>query len=173
AAPARPAPDPAALAEALASAILSGRRPRAGETVSGIWPLPGEPDLRPALHALAAAGARIALPVTPRRGEPLSFRLWRPGEPLRDGPFGTKEPVAGAPVAPDWLLVPLLAFDAAGRRLGWGAGYYDRTLASLPGRAVLGVGFACQRMARVPAGPHDVPLPAVATEAGVMEARRA
>jgi 5-formyltetrahydrofolate cyclo-ligase len=147
--------------------VLAAVRPRAGEIVSGVWPLPGEPDLRPALAALSAAGARIALPVTPRRGQPLSFRLWRPGEPLRDGPFGTKEPAAGDPV----LLVPLLAFDLAGRRLGWGAGYYDRTLSALPGRAALGVGFACQQMPCVPAGPEDVPLPAVATERGVMEAK--
>lgn len=171
AAPAAPAPDPALLAEALARAVLAAVRPRAGEIVSGVWPLPGEPDLRPALAALSAAGARIALPVTPRRGQPLSFRLWRPGEPLRDGPFGTKEPAAGDPVLPDRLLVPLLAFDLAGRRLGWGAGYYDRTLSALPGRAALGVGFACQQMPCVPAGPEDVPLPAVATERGVMEAK--
>lgn len=139
--------------------------------MAGVWPLPGEPDLRPALLALAEAGARLALPVTPQRGQPLAFRLWRPGEPLRDGPFGTKEPARGEIVLPDRLLVPLLAFDAAGRRLGWGAGYYDRTLAALPGRPALGVGFACQRMARVPAGPQDVPLPAVATEQGLMEAK--
>jgi 5-formyltetrahydrofolate cyclo-ligase len=92
---------------------------------------------------------------------------------LRDGPFGTKEPAGGEPVAPDVLLVPLLAFDGAGRRLGYGAGYYDRTLAGLPGRVVLGFGFACQRMREVPAGGTDVALPAVATEAGVMEAMRA
>lgn len=171
AAPAAPAPDPAGLARALAEVILAACQPRRGEVVAGVWPLPEEPDLRPALQALAEAGARLALPITPRRGQPLAFRLWRPGEPLRDGPFGTKEPAEGEIVLPDRLLVPLLAFDAAGRRLGWGAGYYDRTLAALPGRPVLGVGFACQRMARVPVGPQDVPLPAVATEQGLMEAK--
>jgi 5-formyltetrahydrofolate cyclo-ligase len=170
AAPAQPAPDPAELARRLARAVLSWLPDPTKHVVAGVWPLPGEPDLRPALDALAAAGARIALPVTPKRGEPLAFRLWRPGEPLRDGPFGTKEPAQGEPVAPDALLVPLLAFDAAGRRLGHGAGYYDRTLAGLPGALALGVGFACQRMPRVPAGERDVPLLAVATERGVMEA---
>jgi 5-formyltetrahydrofolate cyclo-ligase len=167
------APDPAELAQRLARAILSHLPDLANRTVSGVWPLAGEADLRPALHALAEAGARIALPVTPTRGQPLSFRSWRPGEPLRDGPFGTKEPAGGEPVAPDVLLVPLLAFDGAGRRLGYGAGYYDRTLAGLPGRVVLGFGFACQRMPEVPAGETDVALPAVATEAGVVEAMRA
>jgi 5-formyltetrahydrofolate cyclo-ligase len=170
AAPSRPTPDPAQLARALARVILARLQDPANTTISGVWPLPGEADLRPALDALAAAGARIALPVTPRRGQPLAFRLWRPGEALRDGPFGTKEPAGGEPVLPDVLLVPLLAFDGAGRRLGHGAGYYDRTLAGLPGRTLLGFGFACQRMACVPAGPHDVAVPAVATEAGVVEA---
>ena len=169
AATARPAPDPAHLAERLARAVLSRLPDPTNRIISGVWPLPEEVDLRPALHALAAAGARIALPVTPARGRPLAFRLWRPGEPLRDGPFGTKEPAGGDPVVPDWLLVPLLAFDGAGRRLGHGAGYYDRTLAGLPGALALGFGFACQRMPRVPAGERDVPLAAVATEEGVME----
>jgi 5-formyltetrahydrofolate cyclo-ligase len=167
----RPAPDAALLAERLARAVLSRLPDPAKLIVSGVWPLPGEADLRPALQALAAAGARIALPVTPKRGEPLAFRLWRPGEPLRDGPFGTKEPAQGETVAPDVLLVPLLAFDGGGRRLGYGAGYYDRTLAGLPGRIALGFGFACQRMPQVPAGEQDVPLAAVATECGVVEAK--
>lgn len=170
AAAARPAPDPADLAHRLARAILSRLPDPPNRTISGVWPLPGEADPRPALLALAEAGARIALPVTPRRGQPLAFRLWQPGEPLRDGPFGTKEPAGGETVSPDWLLVPLLAFDGAGRRLGYGAGYYDRTLAGLPGALALGFGFACQRMPRVPAGERDVPLAAVATEDGVMEA---
>jgi 5-formyltetrahydrofolate cyclo-ligase len=170
AAPARPAPDPADLARRLARAILAHLPDPTNKAIAGVWPLPGEADLRPTLAALAQAGARLALPVTPRRGQPLDFRAWRPGEALRDGPFGTKEPAVDVPVVPDMVLVPLLAFDGAGRRLGHGAGYYDRTLAGLPGRVVLGFGFACQRMACVPAGPHDVPLPAVATEAGVVEA---
>jgi 5-formyltetrahydrofolate cyclo-ligase len=173
AAAAQAAPDPGELAQRLARVILSCLPDPTGRVISGVWPLPGEADLRPALHALAAAGARIALPITTKRGQPLLFRPWRPGEPLRDGPFGTKEPAGGDPVLPDILLVPLLAFDGAGRRLGYGGGYYDRTLAGLPGRVVLGFGFACQQMPQVPAGEADVALPAVATEAGVMEAMRA
>jgi 5-formyltetrahydrofolate cyclo-ligase len=170
AAPAQPAPDPDDLAQRLARAILARLPDPTNRSIAGVWPLPGEADLRPALAALAGAGARIALPVTPRRGQPLLFRPWRPGEPLRDGPFGTKEPAGGDPVLPDMLLVPLLAFDGAGRRLGYGGGYYDRTLAGLPGRVVLGFGFVCQRMPEVPADGRDVALAAVATEAGVMEA---
>lgn len=170
AAPAQPAPDPDDLAQRLARAILARLPDPTTKIIAGVWPLPGEADLRPALRALAGAGARIALPVTPKRGRALAFRLWQPGEPLRDGPFGTKEPAGGEPVAPDVVLVPLLAFDGAGRRLGYGGGYYDRTLAGLPGRVVLGFGFACQRMPEVPADARDVGLPAVVTEAGVMEA---
>lgn len=169
----RQAPDPSELAHRLARAVLSWLPDPTNRVISGVWPLPGEADLRPALFALAEAGARIVLPVTTKRGQPLLFRTWRPGEALRDGPFGTKEPAGGEPVAPECLLVPLLAFDGAGRRLGYGAGYYDRTLAGLPGALALGFGFACQRMPEVPVGAADVPLPAVATEDGVMEAMRA
>jgi 5-formyltetrahydrofolate cyclo-ligase len=81
--------------------------------------------------------------------------------------FGTHRP-AGAPCAPDFLLVPLLAFDRRGRRLGYGGGYYDRTLADLPGRFAMGVGYAAQELDEVPAGPYDVLLDAVATERGVI-----
>lgn len=169
AAAARAAPDPAELAQRLTRVILARLPDPTNKIIAGVWPLAGEADLRSALHALAEAGARIALPVTPKRGQNLAFRLWRPGEPLRDGPFGTKEPAGGAAAVPDILLVPLLAFDGAGRRLGYGAGYFDRTLAGLPGALALGFGFACQRMPEVPADERDVPLPAVATECGVME----
>jgi len=115
----------------------------------------------------------LALPVTPPRGQPLLFRRWRFGTPLVPGRFGTSVPPEDAPVvAPNALLVPLLAFDAAGRRLGYGGGYYDRTLAALPGVWALGVAFAGQQVAKVPAGAHDVPLHGIATEAGFFRTER-
>ena len=134
--------------------------------VSGFWPLPGELDLRPLLLALAGRGHPILLPETTPRGERLRFRRWRPGATFLPGRWGTVHP-DGPEAVPDFVLVPLLAWDGAGRRLGYGGGYYDRTLAALPGRFRLGCAFACQRVDEVPAGPHDALLDAVATEEGV------
>jgi len=135
--------------------------------VAGVWPLREEIDLRCLMHALHERGNRVVLPVTPRRGEPLSFRRWRPGDVLVPERFGTMRPT-GEALAPDFLLIPLLAFDAAGGRLGYGGGFYDRTLAGLPGRFRLGCGFAAQQVDAVPVGPYDMRLDAVATELGIV-----
>jgi 5-formyltetrahydrofolate cyclo-ligase len=134
--------------------------------VAGFWPLAGEIDTLPMLNALAGGGWKICLPVTPKRGFALSFRHWKPGDALADGRYGTKHPM-GVEMSPGFILVPLLAFDAAGNRLGYGGGYYDRTLAALPNAFRLGCAFAAQQMERVPAGPEDVKLDAVATELAV------
>ncbi|MGG5811921.1 5-formyltetrahydrofolate cyclo-ligase [Falsiroseomonas sp. CW058] len=163
----RAAMDPA-LGARLAGHVLRDAPPPAGAVVAGFWPMGPEIDIRPLLHALHARGHALALPVTPGRGRPLLFRRWRPGDALARGPMGTSQPGPEAEATvPDWLLVPLLAFDGAGRRLGYGGGYYDRTLAALPGARRLGCAYACQRLDEVPAGPEDMPLHAVATEAGV------
>jgi 5-formyltetrahydrofolate cyclo-ligase len=151
----------------LAGHVLAGCPPPAGAVVAGFWPLPEEIDIRPLLLALAGRGHPIVLPETPPRGERLIFRRWQPGAPLLPGRFGTRHP-AGAPCEPTMLLVPLLAFDARGGRLGYGGGYYDRTLAALPAARVLGCAFAAQHCALVPAGARDIRLPAVATEARVI-----
>jgi 5-formyltetrahydrofolate cyclo-ligase len=140
--------------------------------VGGFWPMGAEIDIRPLLQRLEAAGHRLALPVTPPRGRPLEFHAWRFGEALLPGRFGTSVPAAVSPVAPDWLLVPLLAFDRRGARLGYGGGYYDRTLAGLPGARALGVAYAAQEVAAVPTGAHDVPLCGIATETGFIAAGR-
>jgi 5-formyltetrahydrofolate cyclo-ligase len=154
---------------ALAGHVLRDWPPPARAVVAGFWPLAGEIDIRPLLRGLLERGHRILLPVTPARGQPLAFRCWRPEEPLEAGRFGTMHPNAGPEeFAPEFLLVPLLAFDRRGGRLGFGAGYYDRTLAALPGVPTLGCAFAAQEVERVPSGPYDVPLDAVATERGVI-----
>jgi len=158
--------DPA-VGAALAAHVLRDAPPPPGAVVAGFWPLDGEIDIRPLLHALAERGHAVVLPVTPRRGGPLTFRRWRPGDGMASGRFGTAIPV-GEPMTPDFLLVPLLAFDRRGRRLGYGAGFYDRTLAGLPGARTLGCAFAAQEVDCVPAGPLDIPLGAVATENGVI-----
>jgi len=155
-------------AERFAALVLEQAPPPRGALVAGFWPMGAEIDIRPLLRALEARGHALALPVTPRRGMPLLFRRWRWGEPLGHGPLGTRQPEAGEAVRPDFLLVPLLAFDRAGRRLGYGGGYYDRTLAALPGAEALGCAYAAQEMDEVPAGPEDARLPRVATEKGVL-----
>ena len=163
---ARAAYDPA-VGAALAAHVLHEAPPPAGAVVSGFWPIGQEIDIRPLLVALHERGHPIVLPQTPKRGDPLIFRLWRPGDALVAEPFGTMRPT-GEKRAPDFLLVPLLAFDRRGRRIGYGAGYYDRTLAALPGRFRLGVAYAAQELDEVPAGPYDARLDAVATERGVI-----
>jgi 5-formyltetrahydrofolate cyclo-ligase len=149
----------------------------AGTIVSGFMPMKSEINPLPLMRKLAAAGARLALPVVAGRGKPLIMRTWGIGEPLAAGVWGIREPPpSAAVVAPDILLVPLLAFDRAGHRIGYGAGYYDMTIAALRARqAVVAVGlaFAAQEIAAVPASPHDAPLDLVLTERGVIDLRRA
>ena len=152
----------------LAEAMLAQHAPPEGAIIAGYWPMGDEMDPRPLMLALASRGHALALPVTPLRGQPLAFHAWAPGAALRPGPMGTSEPVAGEELRPDVMLVPLLAFDRAGRRLGYGGGYYDRTLATLPGAKAIGIAYAGQEMPEVPAGPQDMRLPLIATEDSVI-----
>ena len=163
--------DPAVCGAALADHVLRVCPPPPGAIVAGFLPVGEEIDLRPLLLELHARGHVLVLPVTPPRGHPLGFRTWTPGDPLVTERFGTTRPT-GPERVPDFLLVPLLAFDVHGRRLGYGAGYYDRTLAALPQRFALGCAYAAQQIEAVPAGPHDVALDAVATERGVIRCER-
>ena len=151
----------------LAGHVLAGCAPGPGVVVAGFWPLPGEVDIRPLLLALLGRGHAVVLPETPPRGRPLVFRRWRPGVAMVAERFGTMRPV-GEVAVPGLLLVPLLAFDAGCRRLGYGGGYYDRTIAGLPGVRTIGCGFARSQVDAVPVLPHDAALDAVATECGVL-----
>lgn len=137
--------------------------------VAGYWPIRDELDCRPVLMTLLAEGRDVLLPVVAARDAALEFRLWAPDVPLEPSGFGTLAPSALAPqVAPDLILVPLLGFDARGTRLGYGGGYYDRTLAALPHRPrLVGLAFAAQELAAIPRDRHDFPLDAVVTEDGV------
>ncbi|MCR9071736.1 MAG: 5-formyltetrahydrofolate cyclo-ligase [Alphaproteobacteria bacterium] len=147
--------------------------PSSGTVVSGYWPMRDEIDPRPCLHTLWTGGCRIALPVVPDGKQALVFREWEPDEELVPGPYGTSEPAPEAEIVyPSLLLVPLLAFDRRGRRLGYGGGYYDRTLAALrewQTVQAIGVAFAAQEIDAVPAGPHDALLNGIVTEAGFIE----
>lgn len=142
-------------------------------SVSGYWPMAEEMDVRPLMIRLHAAGHALALPVVVGKGKPLIFRRWQPGAALGAAGFGLHQPDADAPeVVPDILLVPLLAFDAAGYRLGWGGGFYDRTLAALRAtRRVIAVGvaYAAQRVDNVPRTERDQRLDWVVTDEGSTE----
>jgi 5-formyltetrahydrofolate cyclo-ligase len=148
-----------------------------GAVVSGYMPMKSEINPLPLLRKLAAAGARLALPVVAGSGKPLIMRAWAFGEPLVAGVWGIRQPAPQAPESePDILLVPLLAFDRTGHRIGYGAGYYDMTLAAARQRrpvVAVGIGFAAQEVAAVPVSPRDEPLDLVLTEREVIEVPRA
>jgi 5-formyltetrahydrofolate cyclo-ligase len=142
------------------------------KTASVFWSMGTEIDTGPLLKTLHAMGHRTALPVVEKNGVPLVFRAWAPGEALVDGGFGTSIPNKDAEqVTPDVVFVPLLALDNEGFRLGYGGGFYDRTLEMLRAGAddviAIGVAFSGQRVDTVPRGPHDQPVDWIATEQGV------
>jgi 5-formyltetrahydrofolate cyclo-ligase len=144
-------------------------------TVSGYSPLKSEISPLPLMRCCAEAGATLALPVVVGRGKPLIMRAWSFGAPLASGVWGIRQPTSeAAEVLPDMLIVPMLAFDRNGHRIGYGAGYYDMTIARL--RAIkpvlaIGIAFAAQEMAAIPATPHDERLDLVLTEREAIDLR--
>jgi 5-formyltetrahydrofolate cyclo-ligase len=170
------APVRAAAAQALAERPFPCALP-AGACVSGFMPLKSEISPLPLMRKLADAGAQLALPVVAGRGKPLIMRAFAFGDALLAGVWGIREPKPEAPeVFPDLLLVPLLAFDRQGNRIGYGAGYYDLTIAALRARKTIvaaGIGFAAQEQANVPTGPRDARLDLVLTEREVIDCRAA
>jgi 5-formyltetrahydrofolate cyclo-ligase len=146
-----------------------------GMVVSGYSPMRSELNPVPLMRRLADAGAQLALPVVRGRGKPLVMRAWRFGVPLVSGVWGIREPAPDAPeVFPDVMLVPLAAFDRSGQRIGYGAGYYDMTIArirAMKNVTAIGLAFAAQEIARVPAADHDAPLDLVLTEREIIDLR--
>ena len=137
----------------------------AATCIGAYWPFRGEPDVTPLLASLLRRGVRIALPAVAGRLQPLVFRTWTQGKELRPSRIGVLEPVDGVPVQPDVLLIPLVGYDRAGYRLGYGGGFYDRTLAAIAPRPLtLGVGFALGALATIYPQTWDVPLDAILTE---------
>ena len=136
-----------------------------GRIISSYWPFRGEPDLRNWSIRIIERGGRIALPVVIRKGWPLEFRIWSPGDPLERGYMNILVPSRGPSVQPDVAIAPLVGFDAANFRLGYGGGFFDRTLAAMPRRAfVIGVGAAESRLATIYPQPHDIALDAIVTD---------
>lgn len=165
----------AAFAQQVATTGIDFAQSLRPEWTSAYFAIRGEPSTLPLLEGLARAGFRTALPVTGPRDTPLTFRAWRPGEPTSEGKMSIREPLPTAPeVAPDLLFVPLAAFDRSGNRIGYGAGFYDRTLAKLRAMkpiCAIGVAFACQELDKVPEEPHDERLDFVLTERELIDCR--
>jgi 5-formyltetrahydrofolate cyclo-ligase len=148
---------------------------RPGTIVSGFSPMKSEINPLPLMRKLAAAGAQLALPVIVGRGKPLIMRAWTFGDAFKAGQWGIREPLPEAPeVDPDILIVPLAAFDRAGHRIGFGAGYYDMTihrLRQIKKIVAVGIAFAAQEIARVPATERDERLDLVLTERETIDFR--
>ncbi len=140
--------------------------------ISGFWPMGSEIDIRPLLEKLNGKGHPVGLPVVARKSAPLIFRRWQTGDNLISGGFGTSIPDPNQPeIEPRVLFVPLLAFDRQGYRLGYGGGFYDRTLERLRRigpRLAVGVAFAAQEVAEVPRDRYDQKLDVIVTEREVI-----
>lgn len=157
-------------AQALAATGLSFLGAPSGRVVSGFMSFGEEIDVLPLIARLAAEGWRTAMPVIEGPRRPLSFRAWKPGDPTVKGVWDIPRPTDEAePADPDVLLVPLLAFDAQGYRLGYGGGFYDRTLERLRAMkpvVAVGVAYGAQEIERAPRGEYDQPVGWVLTEKG-------
>lgn len=137
-------------------------------SVGFCWPIRAEVDCRPLILRLLAIGWQAAMPVVVARDAPMQFRAWAPEVPMTQDPHGIPVPATQETPLPTVLLVPLVAFDSAGYRLGYGGGYFDRTLAACAVQPItIGVGYALSQIGSVYPAPHDIPLDAVVTEAGL------
>jgi 5,10-methenyltetrahydrofolate synthetase len=162
-----PASFRAEAAEKIASGLDTLIGDPGGRIVSAYWPFRGEPDLRPWLASLRDRGARTALPVVVANRAPLIFRSWRQGDRLARGVWNIPIPADGELVVPDVVIAPLVGFDPGFYRLGYGGGFFDRTLAQLPATAVaIGVGYDQAAMASIMPQPHDIPMRHIVTETG-------
>ena len=134
------------------------------------FPFKGEIALKNVVEPLLAKGAEAALPVVVEKNAPLEFWAWHPRMPLRPGVWSIPVPADRSPRHPDLLIVPLLGFDAAGYRLGYGGGYYDRTLAHMtPRPRTVGVGYALGRLGSIKPQAHDIPMDLIVTEEGLQQ----
>lgn len=139
--------------------------------VSFYWPFRGEPNLRPLMRRMVAAGKIVALPVVVQPRQPLEFRPWTPGCTMELGVWNIPIPDTRERVTPRLLLAPVVGFDPQRYRLGYGGAFYDRTLAALQGpRTVIGVGFDCQALETIHPLPHDIPMDRIVTESGFRDA---
>ena len=165
-----------AVRAAAEAAIVRALITHLGRTNPGVvgcyWPHQGEPNLHGAMLRIIDLGGQVALPAPIRPRQPMEFRSWGPQSKLIPGLGGILQPAFGRPLSPNLLIVPVVGFDARGFRLGYGGGYYDRTLAALsPRPTTIGVGLELGGLKTVHHQPHDVPLDAILTEAGLRKVR--
>jgi 5-formyltetrahydrofolate cyclo-ligase len=152
---------------ALLDRLGAGFPKLAGRLIGFYWPIRREPDPLPFVRRHVAAGGTAALPAIVANRQPLEFRPWQPGMAMATGAYDIPYPAAGAAVFPEALIVPLLGFDEAGYRLGYGAGFYDRTIASFAAKPLcIGVGFELGRLTSIHPQAHDIPMDFILTEAG-------
>ena len=146
-----------------------------GKVLSAYWPIKGEPDLRPLMADLHEGGVTVALPLVETKAAPLTFRRWTPETRMVRGDWNIPVPPPDAPVVtPDIALAPLVGWTADGYRLGYGGGYFDRTLAALtPKPFVIGIGFQAAQLKTIYPQPHDIPLDLILTENGVQAEEKA
>jgi 5-formyltetrahydrofolate cyclo-ligase len=155
-----------AMSQSIAGALDAAIGDIAGRMVSLYWPFRGEPDLRPWMAAINERGGRTALPVVVEKAQPLIFRAYVPGDRLEKGVWNIPIPAEGEPVLPDIVISPIVGIDSGNYRLGYGGGFYDRTLAAMPFKPlVIGVGYELQRIATIYPQPHDIPMDRIVTEA--------
>ena len=161
-------------AQAVRDRFIAARLHDGARIVSAYRRIRSELDPEPLMLALIERGCRLCLPVIGGSGLPLRFREWTPGTRMVPGPFGAEVPADGAWLEPDLLIVPLLAFARSGHRVGYGAGYYDMTIAALRAKKTVlavGIAFAAQEIAVVPTTPRDARLDLVLTEREVIDCR--
>lgn len=164
----------AALARHLREVLSTHFDGAQGRVVSAYWPIKGEPDLRPLMAELHTVGVTICLPIVEQKAAPLIFRRWTPETPMMRGDWNIPVPPPEAEtLIPDITLAPLVGWDGAGFRLGYGGGYFDRTLAALAPRPVtIGIGFQSSRLCTIYPQPHDIPLDIILTQEGAQVSRQ-
>ncbi|WP_457941413.1 5-formyltetrahydrofolate cyclo-ligase [Mesorhizobium sp. 10J20-29] len=160
-----PADVRASMAQKIAAGLDTAIGDVAGRLVSLYWPFRGEPDMRPWMASVIDRGGAVALPVVVEKAQPLVFRAYKPGDRLEKGVWNIPIPAEGDPVLPDVVISPIVGVDPQNYRLGYGGGFFDRTLAAMPKKPlVIGIGYEMQRIATIYPQTHDIPMDRIVTE---------
>ncbi|MBU0582204.1 MAG: 5-formyltetrahydrofolate cyclo-ligase [Alphaproteobacteria bacterium] len=160
-----PADVRASMAQKIAAGLDAAIGDVAGRLVSLYWPFRGEPDMRPWMASVIDRGGAVALPVVVEKAQPLVFRAYKPGDRLEKGVLNIPIPAEGEPVLPDVVISPIVGVDPQNYRLGYGGGFFDRTLAAMPKKPlVIGIGYEMQRIATIYPQTHDIPMDRIVTE---------